>query len=180
MTEEKTERFERIREFVDGLRDAEPELNAALLKTLIEEIVVDEETLREFILYSDRFMRRSKTFQITFLLHTLASVLKSHNPIGSPVKQVEHFIPTKAINIAFEEITQISNTPEADRYDKICDNLMNPQNKSSYDLHMEILEGRKNEKLDDGSEPYLLYDPKDIKIQSPQLAADKEIVVTFI
>lgn len=141
-----------VRDFVDSLRKIKPPVvNAKLLRRYLVDIVTDIDSLQEFIVYTDRFLRSSQTFQIGFLLHSLASVLMYH-PLGSPVKQVKSSISTDVIHMSYQESKEIAALPEAKKYNDFCEQLMELESESAKILDGRIVEGRKvKEKIDDGT-----------------------------
>jgi len=150
-----------VHEFIDMLgKSTPPVINADMVINYIKNIVVDSDSLEEFIVETDRYLKHSQTFQMGFMLHSLASVLTvtSH---GNPIRQVQDSIATNAFNISLEEGMVIKALPEAKRYDEICEPLMDPTTDFAIRLNDRIVEGRNSgqEKIDDGSEANQIFDP---------------------
>lgn len=141
-----------VRDFIDSLRKIKPAIvDRELLRRYLVDIIVDSDSLEEFIVYTDRFSRSSQTFQLGFLLHSLASVLLYH-PLGSPVKQVKSSISTDSIHMSYQESKVIASLPEAKKYDDLCSQMMDYESEMAKKLEARMTESRKiKEKIDDGS-----------------------------
>lgn len=151
-----------VRKFVDALGKMKPAtISASLLKSFITNIIIDSESLEEFIAYSDSFLKHSQTFQMAFLLHSLSSIL-TIDPLGNPIKQTRDNIETHAFNdISMEEIQVIIKSDEAKRYEGLCDKLMDLNGPEAKSLEKRMFDQRHSdlEKIDDGTEPNQLFDP---------------------
>ena len=149
-----------VRGFVESLGKITPALiTTDLFENYIKNIVVDSESMEEFIAYADRFLKHSQTFQLGFLLHSLASVLTMATP-GGPLLQVKLTIKTDSFRIPYDDIVRMKDLPEALRYDKLCEKLIEPQSPEAKSMDARIVSNRENkEKIDDGTPANALFDP---------------------
>ena len=151
-----------VRDFVDTLgKMSPPIIDGSLLKNYLKNIVVDSKSLEEFITYSDRYLKHSQTFQMSFLLHSLASVLKV-SPLGNPVHQVLASVKTHVFDIPHQEIIKIEKMDEAERYSQMCSFFMDFESKQSKSLEGRLSKERNDpnlEKIDDGTTPDAIFDP---------------------
>ena len=146
-----------VRSFVDSLGKVKPpRIDQTLVENYVTNIVVDSDSLEEFICYSDRFLKHTQTFQMAFLLHSLSSVLMFH-PLGSAVSQVRHSLQTNVYDIA--DGSKLMKLEGAKRYDKLCQKLMDFDSAESKKLEERIKEVRAGEKVDDGTKPNQCFDP---------------------
>lgn len=162
------EQKEIVHDFVETLgKISPPIINADLLKNYITNIVVDSESLEEFIAYTDRFSKHTQTFQMSMLIHSLASTLV-WSPLGNPVKQVHSMIPNNCIQIPHQTITRFAGLPASKRYEDFCRKLMDCDTPECQSLETRIDNDRLNlEKLDDGTkEKNPCFDP--MKTSFPQ------------
>ncbi len=169
------EHKETVRKFVDALGKFEvPKIDAKLVETYITNIVIDTDSLEEFICYSDRYLKHTQTFQLAFLLHSLASVLVS-SPMGSAVLQVTKDVNTDAFDIPTTEGLRLRELDEAKRYEGFCDLLMDYESAPAQSLEKRIQEQRTSgdNKLDDGSEPNAVFNPYGTKL--PQNSAGEDL-----
>lgn len=158
------EQVEVVRKFVDSLGKFDPpKITAKVARAYIENIVVDSESLEEFICYSDKYVKHTQTFQLSFLLHSLASVLKIAH-LGA-VSEVVRSIQTDAFDISADESRELGESDAAARYDELCSKLMDYENEEAQKLHKRFIEGRNSgdKKLDDGTEPNKIFDPMKTK-----------------
>jgi hypothetical protein len=147
-----------VRKFVESLGKINPpKINTDLVSNYLSNIVVDSESLEEFLSYADQFLKHSQTFQMAFLLHSLSSVLMFH-PLGSAVAQVKGSL---AVNNVFDipDGAKLMKLDGAKRYDELCQKLMDFESREAKSLEKRIKEVRKGEKIDDGSEPNRCFDP---------------------
>ncbi len=144
--------------FVESLGGIAPIIDGELLTNYITNIVVDMSSLQEFISYTDRYLKHNQTFQMGFLLHSLASVLDFAS-IGNPIDAVVTSIPTSALKIPLDEMQRLAKTDAAKRYNKLCLLLMNPKLSAASDLNVIIIAGREKEKLDDGGNVNPMFNP---------------------
>jgi len=159
--------------FIESLgKITPPKINGPLLKNYITNIVVDSHSLEDFIVHSDKYLKHSQTFQMSFLLHSLASVLIA-TPIGSPVLQVLSSIDTNAFDIGLSEASEIRKTDEAKRYDELCQKLMDYDSPEATSLENRIKKERKiGIKFDDATEPNQLFNPLKTKFPTQEQAGE--------
>ena len=164
-----------VRDFVDTLGKMNPPIiNGSLFKNYLKNIIIDSQSLEEFIIYSERFLKHSQTFQMSFLIHSLASVL-GISPSGNPIHQVLSSVQTHVFDIPHEEIIKIEKMDEAERYSQLCNNFMDFESKESKSLEVRISRDRNDpnlEKTDDGTAPNAIFDPMGTEFPTQSVPGD--------
>ena len=144
MTQEKI-----VENFIKSLGQMIPAtINAEFIKYYITNIVIDSESLEQFIVGTDKYFKHSQTFQMGFLLHSISSVL-CFSPLGSPADQVKNMVPTDAFRVTYEESYELKELSESKRYESLCQKLMS-DTVEARSLDAKITHSRKLDKLDDG------------------------------
>ena len=86
-------------------------------------------------------------------------------------------VPTDALSeIDNKDLVEIATSDAADRYNSICDQLMDPEDETSKSINERVIEGRTKEKLDDGTEkPYPLFDPQQLSFPDSGRQPDSDM-----
>jgi len=169
------EQKEIVREFIKSLGMMKPPvISTDLFKNFIKNIIIDSESMEEFIVYSDRFIKHSQTFQMAFLLHSLASVT-AIAPTGDPIGEVRKSVKTIAFDIPIQEMVKIISMDEAQRYSELCEKLLEYNSDEAKRLDKRIVDDRNNpdhQKIDDGTDPNQLFDPMETKFPTQSTPGD--------